>query len=297
MKTDNKIIDSFQIVGFVISTAVSIILIVFKQEEILSVILGLVLAVLTQLFDLQFRQADIEKKLIRSNVLNEKLYQDKWLLEKIESIVNDYYVTINGEFNLFKLYAENRISECHHSLHSLAEGEMTVPHRSLYNFAFEGIKSAKKSIKGVNTDNFDWWRGARGQKLLQENINIIKKGVRFSRIFLIPRENLKEVLDVVQQHHQVGIESYLIFTNEIPKEYNEGFTIMDDKLVVYREKVRDGVSRERAISTKPAQVEQMIQRHQILMQYAIPIDDKNLHNINELLSQKASSEANKQIVK
>ncbi len=61
MKTETKALDSFQIAGFVISTAISLILVILKQDTILSLILSLILAILIQLFDLQLRQTNSEE--------------------------------------------------------------------------------------------------------------------------------------------------------------------------------------------------------------------------------------------
>lgn len=83
MKSKRSILDTFQIVGFVISTFISIGLMILNQDKVASVTIGLVLAILTQLFDLQIRNSHFEEQVLEANALSRKLYQDEVLLKNI----------------------------------------------------------------------------------------------------------------------------------------------------------------------------------------------------------------------
>jgi len=65
MKAQLKNLDTFQIIGFVLSAVVSIILLIAKQDTVASTTLGLVLAALTQLFDLQKRHSDSQEQILQ----------------------------------------------------------------------------------------------------------------------------------------------------------------------------------------------------------------------------------------
>lgn len=273
MKTKIPIIDTFQIVGFVISTVIAIILIFFNIDPTLSVLLGLVLAVLTQLFDLQLRQMNAEERLLQANVLSQFLYRDERLLSQLQQIVNDYYAIKNGWFALFKLRADDSINECSNVLHKLVEGEMEVPPRSPFTFAFEGIKSAKRSIKGVTTDNIAYWRSIESEKYLQANSDAVGRGVHFVRVFVESKNKVAEIEGVLSKHKNLGIDVYLAFSEELPKDLNKPFLIMDDRVVTRLERIGNQRARETNISTNPMDVERSVKEFDMIMRYARKYDD------------------------
>lgn len=273
MKAQPKLIDTFQIIGFVISTAVSIILILVQIDATLSVILGLLLAVLTQLFDLQLRHAASEERLLKANSLSQSLYRDELLLRYIQQIVSDYYLVKNGWFGLFMLRGKAAIEECHAVLHRMAEGEMEVPRKSAFTFSYEGIKSAEKSLKALTIDNLSYWNSHESDKFLKTNAELIQRGVSITRVFVIPKDKIRENINMLQRHTQIGIEVYVVFAEELFKEQSEGFNIMDDRVVTHFQRLGDGRVRERSISINPVEVEKMIKRFDIVMRYARKIDE------------------------
>ena len=117
-----KSIDKFQIIGFTFSTIVSVVLVISGQDTVLSITLGLVLAILIQLFDLQTRNAESEYKLLEASLLNSQLFNDTELLTQIKQIVDDYYTVKHGWFEHFKDISRDSINSCHYNLHTLADG-------------------------------------------------------------------------------------------------------------------------------------------------------------------------------
>ena len=129
-----KMLDPFQIIGFIISTAISMGMILSGQDTIQSVSLGLILAVLVQqfdLFDLQMRLTESKEHILEAGKLTQKLYRDELLLEEVKNIVNDYLQIKSGWFGLFKRRADGAITECRNILHLMAEGytyaDLTTP--------------------------------------------------------------------------------------------------------------------------------------------------------------------------
>lgn len=114
MKLRFKIVDAFQITGFTISTAVSIILIFANVDPVLSTILGLLLAALVQLFDFQLRLGDTEGKLLQANALSQQLYSDEWLLGQVRKLVDDYMVVKNSWYEPFFLCAKDSLIVVRH---------------------------------------------------------------------------------------------------------------------------------------------------------------------------------------
>jgi hypothetical protein len=114
-----------------------------------SAIVGLILAVLTQLFDLQLRHSSAEERLLLTNALSQALYRDAGLLSKIRQMVEDYYSVQNRWFDLFKLRAEDTVSECHSILRSMAGGTMEPSSQSQFTLSVTGLALAQKSLEQV----------------------------------------------------------------------------------------------------------------------------------------------------
>ena len=85
METKPKLLDTFQIVGFILSTLISVILVIANQDTIQSIALGLILATLTQLFDLQIRNAEAENRIIQASALNKAIYSIRLLTKHTNS--------------------------------------------------------------------------------------------------------------------------------------------------------------------------------------------------------------------
>ena len=122
MESRSKLVDTFQIVGFAISTTVAILLVVAQVDPMQSTLMGLMLAVFTQLFDLQLRYSKSEERILQANTLSQSLYHDTELLNKVRQIVDDYYSIMDGWFDLYKTRAEHAMSDCHRVLRSMSGG-------------------------------------------------------------------------------------------------------------------------------------------------------------------------------
>ena len=89
---------------------------------------AVMLAILTQLFDLQLRHTASEQRILQANALSQSLYRDPQLLTKVRQMVDDYYSIMDGWLELFKIRADDTFSECHRVLRSMAGGTMEPPH-------------------------------------------------------------------------------------------------------------------------------------------------------------------------
>jgi hypothetical protein len=264
MEKPIKTVDRFQIVGFVVSTAISIGLILLQQDTIISVTLGLVLATLTQLFDIQLRNAESEERILKANILNQKLYRDEWLLNHIRQIVDDYYSVKGSWFNLFRFRAETAVTDCYDTLHSLAEGYMTFGARSPFAFGDEGITDAENSLKAVTT-NPHYWRSLPAKTYLQKHSIAIKRGVKITRIFIVQLENLSEIQDVIEEQENIGVDVYLADVKDLPREMQEIYIIMDDKLVTQAEFTPDGTIKSWRMFLGPREVEAVVRKFEVIM--------------------------------
>jgi hypothetical protein len=273
MKSQFRNLDTIQLVGFIISGAVSIGLLIAGQDKIASITLGFVLAALTQLFDIQKRLGDSEERLIQANALSQALYRDEWLLKHIRQIVNDYQSVKGKWFELFKRRAEDAVVECRNVLHSMAEGYLIADLRSPYGFGTESLAIAEKSLKAVAAADVAYWRSTHAVKYLQANAAAVKRGVKFTRVFIQTPETLRGIIDVLQQQKGLGIDIYIAFPDSLPRELNEDYIIVDDRVFTRLELTGGGQAREERISIDTVEVERMAKNFGSLLRYSRHLDE------------------------
>ncbi len=273
MEARSKLIDNFQIIGFAVSTGVTIALVVVRIDPMQSTLLGLMLAVLTQLFDLQLRHANSEERLLQANVLSQALYRDPELLSQVRQLVQDYYAIENGWFDLFKLRARDAISECHRVLRSMAGGTMEPPPQSQFRLSVTAFEFARVSLKQVADfaaikDTIGAYRGWYTKSLAE----MVKRGVHLTQILIISRGVLQETF---AQAHVEAIPpgTYFALIDELPAELDENYLIVDDRVVSFLERRADGTTGEKSISIIPVEVETMVKRFDQVLRYARKAED------------------------
>ena len=253
-----KNIDKFQIIGFVLSAAISFILIMRGQDTIASVTLGLVLATITQLFDLQMRNSESEEKLLQANLLNRQLFDDEELLTKIKQIVNDYYTVNNGWFDHFKEIARDSINSCQYDLHTLANGYIGLKPYSPFAYGSRGFRNAKVCAYTVALGKMQYWRSGLATKYIQTNKEAIQRGVKVVRVFIQHEEVLADYRDIMETMQQIGVELYTVSPDTIPPELKRDMNILDEQILVQLELTEDGSIREDIITIDPIKVRQAI---------------------------------------
>jgi hypothetical protein len=273
MESRSRVIDTFQIVGFAISTGVAIALVVTQVDPMQSTVIGLMLAILTQLFDLQLRHSSSEERVLQANALSQTLYRDPELLSKVRHMVEDYYAIKNGWFDLFKLRAEDALSECHSVLRSIAGGTMEPPPRSNFTLSVTGFKFAQTSLKQV-TDFAaikDAVEGVRGW-YVKSWAEVASRGVHMTMVLILSRENLKDIL-VQTRTDAMPTGTYIALSDELPTELDENYLIVDDRVVSFSERRADGTLGERTVSIIPVEVERMVKRFDQVLRYARRSED------------------------
>lgn len=271
MDSQSKMIDTFQIVGFVISTGVAIVLVVAQIDPLQSTIVGLMLAILTQLFDLQLRHSSSEERVLQANALSQSLYRDPELLTKIRQMVQDYYTIKDGWFDLFKSRADDAVSECHSILRSVAGGAMES--RSPYTLSVTGFKFAQKTMKQVTDYSAikDAVEGMRGW-YMKSWAEVAKRGVRMTMVLIFSREEYTDVL-VQARTANLHVGTFIVLKDELPMELDENYVIVDDRVVGFSERRADGTLGERNISIIPVEVERMVKRFDQVLRYARLAED------------------------
>jgi hypothetical protein len=188
-------------------------------------------------------------------------------------MVDDYYFIMAGWLELFKVRADDVLSECHRVLRSMAGGTMEPPPRSQFTLSVNGLKLAQKSLKQV-TDFAairDAVEGVRGwySKAWAETAG---RGVNMTMVLVLSRENLKDMI-VQAGTVPTPVGTYIALTDELPQELDENYLIVDDRVVGHSERLADGTLGERTISIIPIEVERMVKRFDQALRYARRVED------------------------
>jgi hypothetical protein len=273
MDSRSKLVDTFQIVGFAVSTGVAILLVVAQVDPMLSTLMGLMLAIFTQLFDLQLRHAKSEERILKANALSQSLYRDTELLNKVRQIVDDYYSVMGGWFDLYKARAENVVSDCHRVLRSMSGGVMEPPSGSQFMLSVTALKDAKTSIKQVTdyTSIKDAPEGVRTW-YTRSWTEAAERGVQMKMILVLTRENIKDMLAEAQTVN-TPVGTSVALSDELPPDLDENYLIVDDRVVSFSERRADGTVGERLISIVPIEVDRMVKRFDQTLRYARKTED------------------------
>lgn len=268
-----EMFDKFQIIGFIVSASVSIGLIVAGQDTTTSVILGFVLAIITQLFDLQLRLAKLEEKFLNANSLSQALYKDDWLFPKIHQIVESYLAVKEMWFELFRLEAQTLIEECRDTLHLLSENHMVAFPQSKYRLGSEAIeKYTKKSIKGIFISDINYWRQSYGGKYWKVNEDLIRRKVKITRIFVYKPEVLRNALDILERQQKIGIDVFVASIDNVPAHLVKHMLMIDDKVYSISEIANDGNVISERITIDSLEVDQMINQFDHLLRHAMRLE-------------------------
>lgn len=270
-----EMLDRFQIAGFAISIVISVGLILAKQDTVTSVLLGLVLATLTQLFDLQLRNSIFEAHILKANVLSQALYADEWLLGNVQEIVDSYIEARKKWFQLFRLRAQDLICECRDELASLVEDNMYVRFQSSFSIGPDAInKYVEKSLEATwIVADPSYWSSVAAQNYFQANAKAIQRGVKITRIFSWKPETFQDLVDILERQQSIGVDVYLIAVDVIPDELKEEILVIDDRIAVAYDLTPDGRRRQERITIHPDKVERISRKFDTLMRHARRFDD------------------------
>jgi N-dimethylarginine dimethylaminohydrolase len=163
----------------------------------------------------------------------------------------------------------------------MAEGHLSIPLGSKFEYNLEGIRQAQNSVKAVAYAMPSWWRSPAGQRYQQENFAVVKRGVTFIRVFLQERRILQEYEDVIEAQAKAGITVYTADPKQCPQELLGDYVIIDDRILVRLELALDGHPWEECITIEPVQVSKAVKQFEDLLYLAEAFDSKVLPGQSE----------------
>jgi flagellar biosynthesis protein FliQ len=223
-----KRIDPIIVWGVVISILVSIIMVLIGQDMALSFIVGLLVTIIALILDLQHNAKSNEKLLQEMLVL----YEDPWLYETIKEISTGYEkVKFNMNAPFFLDKSRNVLQTCAKEITNLAKGNLTVAELDQIANLTDLLHRTKAQARAVSYVTFDWWYTEAGQKYIQEHADLVKNGMRITRIFITPENRLEDLKNIVIQQCKIGIDVWIAFEEKVEPDLLETYIIIDDNIV------------------------------------------------------------------
>ena len=275
MQHHTRFINTFQIIGFSLSTAVTLILVIARADPLLSALFGLVLAILTQLFDLQLRHNASEERLLKATTLSQSLYHDDRLLGDVRQIVEDYDGVQKEWFAGFQLRAEEALQECHNTLHALAGGHMDVATHMSFSLSLTGLGYASHSWKELlEWEALSSTSEGLQQWLTQAHHKARQRGIQIQHVVSVSRAmdpNLAVAMNRLSEH--AAATYFVIVRDDLLVDLDENYIIMDDRAAAHLERTAGGGLRETQVTINPIEVERLVKHFSMVLIYARPLAD------------------------
>ncbi len=168
-------------------------------------------------------------------------YQEmkKWKFEHYEQIAN---LAIN----------ELPLPQCRDFFRELAQGAVSVPAQTKYEYGFEAFGKAEKSIKTIHSGSMDLWNTNYGQRYFRENQQAVARNIEVIRIFALNDDDIKTHLSTILEQERAGIKVFL--ANPKRLDSFQECTLIDDRIALVHEKSEQKYQRERIV-VNPVEVE------------------------------------------
>ena len=268
------IFDQIIVIGILLSVSFSVTLVFMGLDTGQGLIIALVGIVLTLLIDTITRLHTVERDILRIFSFAKNLRQDKWLLDTVEQIIDDYEKAIRIDLHPFPIRAKGALEDCRDDLHHLADGYMWVKPLGRYTFGQIGISYAKDNVLAVSYANrLQFWRGTWGEKYFRANKEIIDRGVKVTRIFIATKDQLLSRIDLMQRHAEARIQVYVAILEEVPIELQEDYLVQDEEVLVKVELNQEGMARDELISIQPTAVRNALARFEELRRMSRTLDE------------------------
>jgi hypothetical protein len=150
---------------------------------------------------------------------------------------------------------------------------LIVDLRSSFRLGPESLAKPKKKFKTVAPAQIVYLRSIQEQKNKKAKTEALRRGVKFTRVFVHTPDTLRGFVDILEQQQSLGIDVYVAFPDNVPVELCEDYLIVDDKIFAKLELTNDGRAREQRISIDTVEIERMTKRFDTLLRYSRKIDE------------------------
>ena len=259
-------------IGIVISISLAVILVLMGQDEVQSLIAGLLTTVITLSVDVIARLRESERRILEATTFGELIQMNQELHSTLHQITRSYQITQKSGFDLFIERSKDTILDCKDVLGALERGYTMVEAGGKYSYGRRGVRRAQTQVKAVAYEDIGSWRTVHLQDVLKVNAEAIQRGVQIQRLFILNNEGLSEAEDVLKAHKDSGVEVFTVSPDDLPAtQLLESYQIVDDEILVIFYYTRDGKSfREEKVSIEPVEVDRAVSRFESTLRRATP---------------------------
>ena len=265
-------IDPILAVGVTFSIALAVVLVLIGQDQVTSLLIGLVVTTITLLIDTLGRQKDSEQRIVEAFELGRALSSNPRLIEITRQITEDYHTVEKLASDPFPKIAEETLVECKEVIHGLAEGRYTASDPSKYFYGAPIMNAAARSAKAVAYGGIDWWKREGAEAYVISNIEAVKRGVRVVRVWVYRKNTLLRNKDVIERQEKAGIVTYITTPQQLSPNLLEDYMVVDERLLIKLESTLGGGSKATSISTDPNKVKQALSNFEAVLSCAKPFD-------------------------
>jgi hypothetical protein len=257
----------FLVIGVLVSILVGLVMVWTGQDQISSWTVGLLLSLFALCFDLLKNSKSIEAQLQQLLGISE----DTNLFETIRSLIIAYkQVCLVIRDVIFIERAVSILEDCRSEMIELAKGHFTVRMQdNLSTVSMLVIPYAKENVKAVSYADFEkWWRSESSRKYLQKNQNLISRGIKITRIFIVPESKIESFHDIVETQQQVGVDVLLAFEENLEPHLLDSYAMVDDRIVSRSGPAMIGVFGGTYITVEPTAVRKFSEHFKLIQEHA-----------------------------
>lgn len=241
MKSLTQLFDPFLLIGIVFSIALSFFLVLIGQDEINSLMVGLIATLITLAVDIIARFRETEERILKAITGGEVLLKDESLHSKCRQIAKLYFdiqknLTDYGlnSYTSFTEKSQDILLDSINKLKRLEKGVLEELAGGKFTYGKRGIDEAQQTVKSVSYEEIQWWREEHfSEVLLKTNTDACKRGIKIQRVFIIDKDSISQSEDVLRKHQKAGVDVRYVTPEDLSDDQLlDTFQIVDDKILI-----------------------------------------------------------------
>jgi transcriptional regulator with XRE-family HTH domain len=92
-------------------------------------------------------------------------------------------------------------------------------------------RQAKSTVRAVSYQDEKWWGDKRGRDYLRLHVEVRKRGIEITRIFLVPEDKQRDLKETFEAHRDLKIPTFVMSPYDVRVELCRDFVIFDDELL------------------------------------------------------------------
>jgi hypothetical protein len=279
MKSHQKKIDYFIIIGVMTAIIISLILYILGIETINSVfiaLLGIIITLQIDIINRMEKTLHVNKQYFE---LGNKIESISWLYSSIFNIVHSTNIIVSKSKNsLFKDSAKYEVERCQNMLDNLKRGYLKTDYYDI-NPLLMALEKTKNNLRSVSVLSIDtqFWESSMGKKFWEENIRAINRNVSIERIFVYETWDDK-LQKLIEKQVAAGVKVFVISQDKLPHYLCVDMIIYDNEFMYKAILNSNGIPIENLLSTNVSDINHEIKIFKKNQHFANKFENNDKHN-------------------